>query len=54
MGQVNSLNHTRWECKHHIVFMRIFRPKTAQGEHFSGFSGTTVQLPGMSVHLGPE
>ncbi len=27
MRQVNSLNHTRWECKYHIVFIPKFRKK---------------------------
>ena len=32
MRQVNSLNHTRWECKYHIVFIPIFRKKVLFGE----------------------
>ncbi|MCP4098875.1 MAG: IS200/IS605 family transposase [Planctomycetaceae bacterium] len=27
MRQVNSLNHTRWECTYHIVFIPKFRKK---------------------------
>ncbi len=27
MRQVNSLNHTRWECKYHIVFIPKYRKK---------------------------
>ena len=27
MRQVNSLNHTRWECKYHIVFIPKYRRK---------------------------
>ena len=29
---VNSLSHTRWECKYHIVFAPKFRRKVAYGE----------------------
>jgi hypothetical protein len=27
MRQVESLNHTRWECKYHIVFIPKYRKK---------------------------
>ena len=29
---VNSLSHTRWECKYHILFAPKFRRKVAYGE----------------------
>ena len=32
MRSVNSLNHTRWECKYHIVFIPKFRKKVLFGE----------------------
>ncbi len=32
MRQVNSLNHTRWECKYHIVFIPKYRRKTIFGQ----------------------
>ena len=32
MRQVNSLNHTRWECKYHIVFIPKYRKKVIYGE----------------------
>ena len=32
MRQVNSLNHTRWECKYHIVFIPNYRRKTLFGQ----------------------
>ncbi len=32
MRQVNSLNHTRWECKYHIVFIPKYRRKVLFGE----------------------
>jgi putative transposase len=31
MRQVNSLNHTRWECKYHIVFIPKYRKKALFG-----------------------
>ncbi len=27
MREVNSLNHTRWECKYHVVFIPKYRKK---------------------------
>ncbi len=32
MRQVSSLNHTRWECKYHVVFIPKYRKKTLFGE----------------------
>jgi len=32
MRQVNSLNHTRWECKYHIVFIPKYRKKVLFGQ----------------------
>ena len=32
MRQVNSLNHTRWECKYHIVFSPKYRRKVLFGQ----------------------
>lgn len=32
MRQVNSLNHTKWECKYHIVFIPKYRRKTLFGQ----------------------
>ena len=32
MRQVYSLNHTRWECKYHIVFIPKYRRKTLFGQ----------------------
>lgn len=29
---VNSLSHTKWNCKYHIVFAPKFRRKVAYGE----------------------
>ena len=32
MRQVNSLSHTRWECKYHIVFIPKYRRKVLFGQ----------------------
>jgi len=32
MRQVNSLSHTRWECKYHIVFIPKYRRKAIFGQ----------------------
>ncbi len=32
MRQVNSLNHTRWECKYHIIFIPKYRRKAIYGQ----------------------
>ena len=32
MRQVNSLKHTRWECKYHIVFIPKYRRKVLFGK----------------------
>ena len=32
MRAVNSLNHTRWECKYHIVFIPKYRKKVLFGQ----------------------
>mgnify|MGYP005869449053 CR=1 FL=1 len=31
MRQVNSLSHTRWECKYHVVFIPKYRRKVLYG-----------------------
>jgi putative transposase len=32
MREVSSLNHTRWECKYHIVFIPKYRRRVIFGE----------------------
>ena len=32
MDKIESLNHTRWECKYHVVFIPKCRRKTLYGE----------------------
>ena len=31
MNQYNSLSHTKWECKYHIVFIPKYRRKALYG-----------------------
>ena len=33
MNDVNSLTHTRWNCKYHIVFAPKYRRKVFYGEN---------------------
>ena len=32
MRQVGSLNHSRWECKYHVVFIPKYRKKAIFGQ----------------------
>ena len=32
MRQINSLNHTRWECKYHVVFIPKYRRRMLFGQ----------------------
>jgi putative transposase len=32
MTEYRSLNHTKWECKYHVVFIPKYRKKTLYGE----------------------
>ena len=32
MSNYGSLNHTKWECKYHVVFIPKYRKKTIYGE----------------------
>ncbi len=32
MREVHSLNHTRWECKYHVVFIPKYRKKVLFGQ----------------------
>jgi len=32
MGEIHSTNHTRWECKYHIVFIPKYRKKAIFGQ----------------------
>jgi REP element-mobilizing transposase RayT len=32
MDEAESLSHTKWECKYHVVFIPKYRRKTLYGE----------------------
>jgi len=32
MNNVSSLNHSRWECKYHVVWIPKYRKKTLYGQ----------------------
>ena len=32
MNDVSSLNHSRWECKYHVVWIPKYRKKTLYGQ----------------------
>jgi len=32
MEEIESLSHTKWECKYHVVFIPQYRRKTLYGE----------------------
>ena len=32
MDQFESLNHTKWDCKYHVVFIPKYRRKALYGE----------------------
>ena len=33
LNDINSLSHTKWNCKYHIVFVPKYRRKVFYGEH---------------------
>ena len=41
---MNSLSHTKWECKYHIVFAQKFRRKVAYGELKKDIANILSQL----------
>jgi len=46
IGKIESLNHTKWDCKCHVVFIANFRRKTLYGElraHLGDVSRTSAQ-----------
>jgi len=47
MRQVESLSHTRWECKYHIVFIPKYRRKNLFGQ-------TRTELGGISHRLAKQ
>jgi len=32
MDKIESLNHTKWDCKYHVVFIPKMRRKTLYGQ----------------------
>ena len=38
-NQYNSLSHTKWMCKYHIVFTPKYRRKAIYGQYRSSFMG---------------
>ncbi len=46
MRQVSSLNHTRWECKYHIVFIPKYRRKAIFGQIRQDLGETFRNLAG--------
>ena len=32
MGKIESLNHTKWDCKYHVVFIPKYRRKALYGQ----------------------
>lgn len=39
----NSLAHTRWECKYHLVFAPKYRRQMTLKEYIDPFTGEPVQ-----------
>jgi putative transposase len=60
MDQTESLSHTRWECKYHVVFIPKCRRKVLYGElrrHLGSVFRTLTEQKGCRVeegHLMPD
>jgi len=60
MNEVQSLNHTRWECKYHVVFIPKCRRKLLFGEIRRELGGVFRRLAGQREcqieegHLMPD
>ncbi|MBA3814913.1 MAG: IS200/IS605 family transposase [Alphaproteobacteria bacterium] len=39
MNTYETLNHTKWECKYHIVFIPKYRRKTLYSDHLRKYLG---------------
>ena len=46
MDEYQSLSHTRWECKYHVVFIPKCRRKTLYGELRRHLGGGISQTGG--------
>src|SRR5512141_3178374 len=60
MNEYESLNHTKWECKYHVVFIPKYRRKALYGElrsHLGQVFRELAQQKGSRIeegHLMPD
>jgi putative transposase len=60
MRQVGSLNHSRWECKYHVIFIPKYRKKAIFGQIRSELGDVLRRLAGQKEsrieegHLMPD
>jgi len=60
MRQVGSLNHSRWECKYHVIFIPKYRKKVIFGQIRSELGEVLRRLAGQKEsrieegHLMPD
>ena len=60
MDKIESLNHTKWDCKYHVVFIPKFRKKILYGElrkHLGNVFRTLAQHKESRIeegHLQPD
>ena len=53
MNEYESLNHTKWECKYHVVFMPKYRRKALYGSLRSTWAACSGSWRGTrKVRLG--
>ena len=52
MNAEQSLNHTRWECKYHVVFIPKCRRKALYGRLRKGLSEVRIQPQPLRSWLG--
>ena len=45
MDDYESLSHTKWECKYHVVFIPKCRRKTLYGELRKHLGGSSASWP---------
>jgi putative transposase len=44
MNEFQSLSHTKWECKYHVVFIPKFRRKVLYGQVWKGLGEVLREL----------
>ena len=44
LNDINSLSHTKWNCKYHIVFAPKYRRKVFYGQHKAAIGKILRQL----------